>query len=157
MVAFLFVCMGNICRSPMAEGAFQAAVDAAGLNKSITLDSAGTIGYHVGSLPDPRAQKIAQENGVDITHQRSRKVRASDFQEFAYILAMDNDNFQDLMAQCPPEYQSRIHMFMDFAPDHPFDEMPDPYYGGNEGFKQCFAAATEAAAGLLTTVQKKDL
>ncbi|MBL4838215.1 MAG: low molecular weight phosphotyrosine protein phosphatase [Kordiimonadaceae bacterium] len=149
--------MGNICRSPMAEGAFQAAVDAADLNSDITMDSAGTIGFHAGSPPDPRACRTAQNNGISISHQQSRKVRASDFAEFDYILAMDTDNFEDLLAQCPPDYKARIHMFLSFAPDVPLTEMPDPYYGEDDGFRLCFSVATKAAAGLLAKIQATDL
>lgn len=155
MVSVLFVCMGNICRSPMAEGAFQAAVENAGLSDEIKIDSAGTIGYHAGAQPDKRAQKAAHAQGVDITSQRSRKITSDDYAAFDYIMVMDNENFSDLMANCPAEYQGRIHMFLKYAPNVPIDEMPDPYYGHDNGFTECFAAAVQAAEGLLTHIKQK--
>lgn len=155
MVAVLFVCMGNICRSPMAEGAFRAATEEASLSRNITIDSAGTIGYHAGSAPDLRAQKAAKEKGVDISAQRSRKVRLADFAEFDYILAMDDENFMDLMRACPESHKSKISMFLSHAPHLPIDEMPDPYYGHEHDFDTCFAAAVDAANGLLALIKKE--
>lgn len=155
MVAVLFVCMGNICRSPMAEGAFRNVVSQANLNENITIDSAGTIGYHAGSPPDPRAIKTSRRNGVNISAQRSRKVRDSDFADFDYILAMDNDNYRDLIDRCPPEFQSRISMFLSYASNLPLDEMPDPYYGHGNEFETCFQAALDAAKGLLAAIQQE--
>ncbi len=141
----------------MAEGAFQAAIKAEGLSAHITTDSAGTYGYHVGSSPDPRAIETARKNHVDISQQRSRKVRNSDFDEFDYILAMDNNNYQDLLGHCPPTHTSRLHMFLNFAPHLPLDEMPDPYYGPANMFDTCFTAAAEAAKGLLNHIKETDL
>lgn len=155
MVKVLFVCMGNICRSPMAEGAFRAAVEAAGLGKDIEIDSAGTIGYHEGSPPDRRAQATAKKNGVDISHQRARRVRDADFATFDYILAMDRENWRDLMERCPHDARDRISMFMDHAPEHPYEEMPDPYYGEANQFDLCFEAARQAADGLLATIRTR--
>lgn len=155
MVRVLFVCMGNICRSPMAEGTFRAVAKAAGLEDRFMIDSAGTIGYHAGNGPDPRAQETARKNGIDISGQRSRQVRSADFDEFDYILAMDNDNHRDLTGRCPPNHQDKISMFMSYAPDHPYDEMPDPYYGANNQFDLCFEAAMEASAGLLYAIREK--
>lgn len=139
----------------MAEGAFRSVVAKADLTEDITIDSAGTIGYHAGSPPDPRAQATSKANGVNISDQRSRKVRATDFSDFDYILAMDNDNYRDLMDQCPPEYKSRITMFLSHAPHLPIDEMPDPYYGHESQFDTCFAAAIDAADGLLDLIKKE--
>ena len=155
MVKVLFVCMGNICRSPMAEGTFRAAVAAAGMDGSIQIDSAGTIGYHAGSPPDRRAQDTARRNGLDISGQRSRQVRDSDFVEFDYILAMDHDNLADLIARCPKTEQEKISLFMSFAPDHPYDIMPDPYYGADDQFDLCLDAATQASEGLLSTIRAR--
>lgn len=155
MVAVLFVCMGNICRSPMAEGAFQSVIDERGLTDQFQVDSAGTIGYHAGNPPDERAQATAKANGIDISHQRSRKVVVEDFERYDYILAMDNENFDNLMALCPPDYRDKIHMFLGFAPDVPLTEMPDPYYGHAENFEMCFTAAVKASHGLLETIMKE--
>lgn len=155
MVKVLFVCMGNICRSPMAEGTFRAAVTKAGLDGLFHIDSAGTIGYHAGSPPDRRAQSTARKYGVDITAQRSRQVRDSDFSEFDYILAMDHDNLTDLLTRCPEANQEKISLFMSFAPDHPYDIMPDPYYGADDQFDLCFEAAVQASEGLLTAIRSR--
>lgn len=155
MVAVLFVCMGNICRSPMAEGAFRAALNAADLDEHIEVDSAGTIGYHAGSKPDPRAQTAARDQGINITQQRSRKVATADFETFDYIMAMDRENLSDLMAMCPEEHQHRISLFLPFAPHLQYDEMPDPYYGHDDQFAVCFKAATDAAEGLLAHISNK--
>lgn len=139
----------------MAEGTFRAAAQQAGLGDSIMIDSAGTIGYHAGNGPDPRAQETARKNGIDISGQRSRQIRPADFDEFDYILAMDKDNHQDLTNRCPPANREKISMFMSYAPDHPYDEMPDPYYGASNQFDLCFEAAVEASAGLLSFVRQK--
>lgn len=139
----------------MAEGAFRSVVKKAGLTENITIDSAGTIGYHAGSPPDPRAIETSKRNGIDIGGQRSRKVQHSDFSEFDYILAMDRDNYRDLIDQCPPEFQSRISMFLGHAPHLSIDEMPDPYYGHTNQFDTCFDAAVDAAEGLLELVRKE--
>ncbi len=157
MVKVLFVCMGNICRSPMAEGAFRAAVDAAGLSGRIEIDSAGTISYHAGNPPDRRAQATAKKNGIDISRQRARQVRDDDFHTFDHILVMDHDNLQNLMGRAAPEHQDRIELFMSYAPDHPYEEMPDPYYGEVNQFDLCFEAATEAAEGLLAAIKARHL
>ena len=125
------------------------------LLKNITIDSAGTIGYHAGSPPDPRAIETSRRNGVNISAQRSRKVRDGDFTDFDYILAMDLDNYRDLMDRCPPELQSRISMFLSHAANLPLDEMPDPYYGHGNEFETCFSAAVDAAKGLLAAIQKE--
>ena len=155
MTSVLFVCMGNICRSPMAEGAFRAAVETAGLSGKIHIDSAGTIGYHAGSPPDRRAQATARSNGMDISSQRSRKVTDSDFVKFDHILAMDRDNYEELMTRCPVEYQDRIKLFLTYAPELLGEEMPDPYYGADNQFDRCFEAAEQAAANLLNHIKDR--
>lgn len=153
MVGVLFVCMGNICRSPMAEGAFRSAAEEAGLLDRMHIDSAGTLGFHAGSAPDPRAQEAAQKNGVDISEQQSRKITAEDFETFDYILVMDDHNFADVSAQCPEQYKSRISMFLSHAPHLPIDEMPDPYGGHRNDFDLCYGAAIDAADGLLSKIK----
>lgn len=139
----------------MAEGTFRAAVLDAGLDGAIFTDSAGTIGYHAGKGPDPRAQATARRHGIDISRQRSRQVRPADFDEFDYILAMDNDNYRNLTDRCPDHLRAKISMFMSYAPDHPYDEMPDPYYGADNQFDLCFGAAVEASTGLLAAIRAK--
>ncbi len=157
MISVLFVCMGNICRSPMAEGTFRRAVEKAGLIDSFTIDSAGTTGYHIGEAPDPRAQAISKEYGVDISKQKSRQVTRDDFDDFDYILAMDNDNLSNMLRICPQELQSKISLFLSHAPHLPIDEMPDPYYGHDKGFDVCFQAAVDASDNLLELIKKEKL
>lgn len=139
----------------MAEGAFRAAVEEAGLLSSIRIDSAGTIGYHAGSPPDPRAQDVARRRGIDISGQRSRKVRDDDFEAFEHILAMDEENYADLMRRCPSGLEDRIRLFLTFAPDIPIDEMPDPYYGPANQFDHCYDAAIAASVGLLAHIKSR--
>jgi len=153
LVGVLFVCMGNICRSPMAEGAFRHAAEKAGLLDQMHIDSAGTIGYHAGSPPDTRAQEAARKQGIDISSQRSRKISADDFDRFDYILVMDQDNFIDVNAQCPDSLKSRISMFLGHAPHLPINEMPDPYGGHRNDFDMCYSAAIDAADGLLKKIE----
>ena len=155
MTAVLFVCMGNICRSPMAEGAFRAAAEKARLLDQFTIDSAGTIGYHAGAAPDPRAQAAALTRGVDISGQRSRKVADDDFDAFDYIMVMDRENYDDLMARCPDRRQDRIQLFLGYAAGVPIDEMPDPYIGPASQFDTCYDAAAEAAEGLLDALKSR--
>ncbi|UTW56963.1 low molecular weight phosphotyrosine protein phosphatase [Kordiimonas sp. SCSIO 12610] len=143
--------MGNICRSPMAEGAFRKAVTDAGLSNQFHIDSAGTIGYHAGSPPDPRAQETARKNGIDISGQRSRKVTTSDFEEFDYILAMDNENMRDLKSRRAGG-KAALSLFLSHAKNIPINEMPDPYYGHHSQFDQCYAAAVDASNALLQTI-----
>lgn len=157
MTAVLFVCMGNICRSPMAEGAFRYVAEKAGLLDRFTVDSAGTIGYHAGAAPDPRAQAAAIARGVDISGQRSRKVTDNDFEAFDYIMVMDRENYNDLMARCPSELQDRIQLYLGYAANVPIDEMPDPYIGPTSQFDTCYDAAVDAAEGLLDTLKSRHL
>lgn len=156
VIKVLFVCMGNICRSPMAEGAFRKAVTDAGLADHFFIDSAGTIGYHAGSAPDPRAQETAKKNGIDISDQRSRKVTAADFHEFDYILAMDNENIIDLKA-IKSGGNADLSLFLSHAKGIPLNEMPDPYYGHHSQFDHCYAAAVDAADALLDLIKKERL
>jgi len=155
VTAVLFVCMGNICRSPMAEGAFRAAAEKAGLLDRLIIDSAGTLGYHAGSPPDPRAQNASKVHGVDISGQQSRKVTADDFEAFDYILVMDRENYNELMAQCPEHLKDRIELFLSYAHGMPIHEMPDPYLGHASQFETCYAAAIDAADGLLDAIKTK--
>ena len=153
----LFVCMGNICRSPTAEGVFRHLVVQEGLDHVIQTDSAGTHAYHVGEPPDSRARQTADNRGIDLSDLRARKVVKQDFEAFEYVLAMDLDNHALLSRLCPPEWASRLHMFMDFAPQSEFDEVPDPYYGGESGFERVFDMVQQASEGLLADIRKQHL
>ncbi len=148
-VSVLFICMGNICRSPTAHGVFRALVEREGLSDSIVTDSAGTIAYHVGEPPDRRARETAVKRGIDLSDLRARKAISEDFERFDYLMAMDRDNYRDLMTICPSGYEDRLHLFMDFAPQRPEKEVPDPYYGGVAGFDRVFDMVEEASRGLL--------
>ncbi|MET0026500.1 MAG: low molecular weight protein-tyrosine-phosphatase [Candidatus Thiodiazotropha sp.] len=154
-IKVLFVCMGNICRSPTAQGVFRAMVAEEGLNDRILTDSAGTIDYHIGGLPDRRARETALKRGVDLSDLRARQVNVEDFEAFDYIVAMDRSNYQDLSALCPPGLETRLHMFLDFAPDQPVREVPDPYYGGKAGFDRVFDLVEEASRGLLSRIRNE--
>ncbi|MEE9411979.1 MAG: low molecular weight protein-tyrosine-phosphatase [Methylococcales bacterium] len=156
-VKILFVCMGNICRSPLAEGVFRHHAEQAGIIDEINIDSAGTHAYHVGEPPDPRSQLIATKHSIDISKQRARKVAQCDFQKFDYILAMDQDNYTILIDNSPEQLHDRIHLFLNFAPHLANQDVPDPYYGGNFGFERVFDLVTDASTGLLETLYKKEL
>ena len=146
----LFVCMGNICRSPTAEGIFQHIIEKRGVADLFELDSAGTHSYHVGSPPDQRAQKTALARGIDLSHLRARSVDRSDFELFDHILAMDSDNLAGLLAMSPKQYAHKVELFLDYAPEQPQREVPDPYYGGAQGFEHVLDLITLAGEGLLT-------
>ena len=150
-VRVLFVCMGNICRSPTAHALFREAVTAAGLDDEITTDSAGTHAYHIGNPPDARATATALERDIDMTDLRARQVSASDFEQFDYVVAMDRDNLALLEASCPPAAQDRLSLMLDWTEGWGH-EVPDPYYGGDEGFIRVFDMLTEASWGLLAHI-----
>ena len=150
----LFVCMGNICRSPTAEGVFTALVNKKNLAESFKIDSAGTHAYHVGEAPDLRAQKAALERGVELKHLRARKVRANDFLEFDHILVMDDDNFASLDANCPVEYKHKLRYFLDYAPHLNSNQVPDPYYGGSYGFERVLDLVEAASEGFILSLQQ---
>ena len=156
-VSVLFVCMGNICRSPTAHGVFERLVAAQRLDHLIAVDSAGTHAYHVGEPPDRRAQATARERGIDLSRQRARQAVAPDFETFDYILAMDLDNHGVLRELCPPGHEKKLHLFMDFAEAPLSREVPDPYYGGAQGFERVFDMVEEAALGLLATIRREHL
>jgi protein-tyrosine phosphatase len=149
--------MGNICRSPTAEGVFRHKVRQAGLEDRIQIDSAGTIAYHVGHPPDLRAQKAAQKRGIDLSSQQARKVSSADFEKFDFVIAMDSDNHFDLDEICPPGYQNRLFMFMEFARNTTVTDVPDPYYGGSRGFDTVLDLVEDAAEGLLQHLISKNL
>ena len=145
----LFVCMGNICRSPMAEGVFRRRVDEAGLAAQIAVDSAGTHSYHVGEPPDVRAQEAAQRRGYDISRLRARQITRDDFNKFDYVLAMDETNRRLLARLCPGHQAGKLKLFLEFHADPAAREVPDPYYGGAQGFEKVLDLVEEAAQGLL--------
>ncbi|MGF1640410.1 MAG: low molecular weight protein-tyrosine-phosphatase [Rhodospirillales bacterium] len=149
MVNVLFVCLGNICRSPAAEGVFRALVEGEGLADRITVDSAGTAAWHLGKPPDRRAQAAARRRGIDIGGLRARQAGPADFRRFDLVLAMDRDNHADLARLCPPGEGQRLALFLDFAPEIPVREVPDPYYGGPEGFERMLDLIDIGGRGLL--------
>lgn len=156
-VKVLFVCMGNICRSPLAHGLFEDRVAKAGLSHVVTIDSAGTHAYHVGERPDPRSQQTALKHGFDLSSQSARKVAASDFEVFDYVLAMDRDNHAILSSQCPDEHRHKLKLFLEFAPELTDAEVPDPYYGGDSGFEHVYELIDAAANGLMADIESRYL
>lgn len=156
-IKVLFVCMGNICRSPTAQGVFRGLVQKQNLSHLIETDSAGTIDYHIGNMPDRRAQETAKLRGLDLSDLRARQVKRQDFLEFDYLLAMDRDNYQDLRSLCPPGHEHKLYLFLDFAPHIGQREVPDPYYGGQAGFDQVFDLVEQASEGLLRHIRERDL
>ncbi len=149
----LFVCMGNICRSPTAEGVFRHLVETGGHTAGIEIDSAGTHSYHAGNPPDVRAQEAARRRGVDLSDLRARRVNADDFHRFDYVLAMDKDNFADLRRICPPGQEHKLRLFLEFAEGRREREVPDPYYGGDSGFEQVLDLVEAASRGLLEEIK----
>jgi protein-tyrosine phosphatase len=147
--------MGNICRSPTAQGVFRALVREAGLADAILIDSAGTHAYHLDKPPDPRAQETARRRGLDLSDLRARLAEPEDFDRFDYVVAMDQDNFHSLLEICAPEQEAKIHLLMDYAPDLRVREVPDPYYGADNGFEQVFDMVEAAAAGLLEHIRRR--
>ncbi len=149
----LFVCTGNICRSPTAEGVFRALVEREGVADRFLIDSAGTHGYHIGDAPDPRAVAHAARRGYDLSNLRARKVTAADFERFDLILACDNGHHGLLRRLADKAHHGRIAMFLDYAPELGFTEIPDPYYGGPEGFEHVLDIVERAAQGLLAALK----
>jgi len=149
----LFVCLGNICRSPTAEGVFRTAVRRAGLETRIRIDSAGLGDWHVGSPPDRRAIQAARRRGYDLTALRGRQVEATDFTRFGWILGMDNGNMRALTALRPPDFAGHLGLLLDFAPELGVREVPDPYFGGPDGFDRVLDLIEASTSGLLARVQ----
>lgn len=153
-VGVLFVCMGNICRSPTAEGVFTHLATERGLAERLRIDSAGTVEFHVGEPPDPRAQAAALQRGIDLSPLRARHVQPSDFETFHYVLAMDEENLGFLRRRCPDGHTDKVRLFLEFAPKADVCEVPDPYYGGLKGFERVFSLVREASLGLLTHIEE---
>ena len=145
----LFVCMGNICRSPTAEGVFRSIVTGHGLDDSFIIDSSGTHSYHIGSQPDQRAQMTARSRGLDLSLLRGRQLAQDDFYRFQYILAMDRSNLSDINRIKPSDAVASVYLFLDYAKNFEQSEVPDPYYGGDHGFENVFDMVEDASTGLL--------
>ena len=145
--------MGNICRSPTAEGVFQHLVDNEKLTKYMSIDSAGTYAYHKGSKPDPRAIEAAAKRGYDLTKLRARKVTKSDFENFHYILAMDSENYADLLEECDTKHAIKIKYLLEFIPNRKDMDVPDPYYGGKSGFEIVLDLIEESSKSLLEYIK----
>ncbi len=143
----LFVCLGNICRSPLAEGVMRHLVEASGAD--VEIDSAGTGDWHIGHAPDPRAQAEALRRGLDISTLRARQVTPEDFQQFDHIVAMDAKNLADLQAMQPDDARAALSMLLDYAEG---GDVPDPYYGGDEGFAETFRLVEAGSRGLLQAI-----
>lgn len=157
MVGILFVCTGNICRSPTAEGVFRALVAAQDLSDRVAVDSAGTGAWHAGEPPDERAQETALRHGIDISGQRARKVTRDDFTAFDLIMAMDRSHHHDLSRLCPRGQEHRIQMFLGYAPELGVLDMPDPYFGAGDGFEKVFDMVEACARGLLAEIRARYL
>lgn len=154
MTKVLFVCMGNICRSPTAEAVFRRQVDAAGLSDKLFIDSAGTIDYHVGDGADDRAQRAASKRGYDMGNLRARQVSRDDFESFNYILAMDSYNLSLLKRLCPANFSHKLGLFMEYSKNFAVRDVPDPYYGGPEGFEIVLDMVEDAGRGLLEKIRE---
>ena len=152
----LFVCLGNICRSPMAEGVFRRVAEEEGLIDRFEIDSAGLGGWHIGQAPDHRAQKAARSRGVDISDQSARQVVDEDFDRFDLLLVMDRSNYAELKARAPHEARAKIRTFLDFAPHVGTSDVPDPFFGGAEGFDHALDLIEAASRGLLASLTAED-
>lgn len=153
-IKVLFVCLGNICRSPTAHGIFEKKAIDQGLQGSIIVDSAGTGDWHIGKSPDKRACKTASQNGYKITQLIARQVEPEDFIKFDYILAMDKKNLSDLMAMVPPDFIGHLGLFLDYS-DSNLAEVPDPYCGGQDGFTEVLMLIEDATNGLLRHLSRQ--
>lgn len=157
MVKVLFVCLGNICRSPSAEGVFRALLHDEGLSDKIEVDSCGTGSFHTGNPPDERAIAACAARDIDISGLRARQIRKTDFEKFDYIIGMDEDNIQSLEMECPYGYDDRIHLFLDLGPYMETREVPDPYYGGDLGFQSMLNLIERASKSLLKNIRENHL
>jgi len=154
-VQILFVCLGNICRSPTAEAVVRALAALEAPELGLEVDSAGTAGYHVGDAPDPRMRAAAARRGYDLTALRARIVEPADFERFDLILAMDRENLAVLQRRAPETARARVRLFLEFAPQDEPEEVPDPYYGGPNGFEEVLDLIESAARGLLSHLRQR--
>lgn len=150
----LFVCLGNICRSPLAEAAFRE--EARRLKLNVTVDSAGTGNWHVGEPPDPRAQAVARKNGVDISSLRARQVRPADFRRFTHVVALDEDNLANLRRLAPPDATAELSLLLDHVEGREGQPVADPYFGDDDGFDLTWADVTAGARGLAQKLRRGD-
>jgi protein-tyrosine phosphatase len=148
-ISVLFVCLGNICRSPTAHGVFAKLVEQRGYGSVISVDSAGTGDWHLDHAPDKRTTQVAASKGYDLSQLRARLVTSADFDQFDYIIAMDRANLKDLRVMQPQDYTGHLGLFLDFSEQPSVHEVPDPYYGGEDGFELVFGLVEEASLGLL--------
>ncbi len=153
-VSVLFVCMGNICRSPTAEAVFRHYVENAGMSEHILIDSAGTHDYHIGAPPDARTRRAAQQRGYDMGALRGRQVSVEDFERFDYVLAMDHANLA-VLQRLARQGGGNPHLFLEYARHHAQREVPDPYYGGADGFERVLDMVEDAAEGLLQHIRQQ--
>ena len=154
MIKVLFVCMGNICRSPTAHGVFQALVEKEGLGSAIQIDSAGTHSYHIGSPPDSRSQATARQRGVELSGLTARRFVSADFTEFDYLLGMDDSNIADMRAIAPEDAAVRLQLMLEYSQKFAETEVPDPYFG-DEGFELVFDMIDDASRGLLQHIRSE--
>ncbi len=157
MIKILFVCMGNICRSPTAEGVLRHFAGEHKLHGLLEIDSAGTIGFHSGSPPDARAIAHASERGYDLTQLRARQINQPDYDAFDFLLAMDRDNLAWLKKQCPSKYHHKLKLFLDFSEKFKGREVPDPYYGNAKGFDVVLDMAEDGSRGLIAFLLENEL
>lgn len=155
MTRVLFVCTGNICRSPTAHAVLRHLVREAGLEGSVVVDSAGTHDYHAGEAPDRRAQAHAAQRGYDLSEMKARQINDADFRKFDLILAMDRGHLKRLELACPPEERHKLRLFMAYAEDTTGEDVPDPYYGGSDGFERVLDIVESAARTLLEQIRKR--
>lgn len=149
----LFVCTGNICRSPTAEGVARHVIDTSGLHALVEVDSAGTHGYHVGETPDPRTRKAAARRGYHLDSLVARRLEIADFQRFDLLLAMDRGHYESMLRMSPQVYHPKVDLFMRYARSFDIDEVPDPYYGGENGFEAVLDMCEDAVDGLFASLE----
>ncbi len=153
-ISVLFVCTGNICRSPTAEGVFRHMVENAGLGKHIHIDSAGTIAFHIGESPDPRSQKAAKSKGIDLSSIRARQLHEDDFKIFDFLIALDRSHLQTMEDQAPENCSAVLRLLLDYDPKTTIEDVPDPYYGDLSGFDDVLNLIESASAGVLRELHK---